>query len=436
MKIRILSITFLLLCMNLLTQAQEQEGIRFFTGTFDEALAQAKAEDKVLFVDFYATWCGPCKRIAREVFPKKEVGDYFNSRFISIQLDAEAEPNVEVAKRYNVAAYPTLAFINNDGKAISIITGGVDVKSLLEEAKIAMGEVIGFAALYEMYKKDNDDLELQQTLLTQAPSFLAAQEGMDAERWMVRLRKLYREYITKKMGPSLINKQDYMIINNLGGDDRDLQAQVLDYMVKELPQWLENVGDPVAYYIIEHNDDRMEELAKNGDPAYKELLEKIKGEYKDAYAVVPSSEVSPYEKSKMYYDGLFALYRNQDADQYISLQQQYFDALGGSLTPNDYGQAAQNLYYAIGDKLQPKHHRVAISWLTEALKGDNPIADRINFLVMIGDSHKRLGEYDEAQKYYNQGFAESYQLEDAEMLQQMIQATIIRKTSELELLRD
>lgn len=434
MKTRLL--TILLLTLFLAPYMQAQEGIQFFTGTFDEALAKAKAEDKALFVDFYATWCGPCKRIAREVFPQKEVGDYFNPRFISLQLDAEAPENVEIAKRYNVQAFPTLAFIGADGKAISIVTGGVDAKSLLEEAKIAMGEVIGFDALYEMYKKEPANLEIQQTLLTQAPSFLAAQDGMDAERWVVRLRKLYREYVTKKMGPDLINRQDYIIINSLGGDDADLQKQIIDFMVSTLPQWLEDVGEPVAYYIIEYNDARMEELAKKGDPAYKDLLAKIEGEYKAAYDVVPPAAITPLEKSKMYYDGLYALYRDHDADAYVALKEQYFSTLAESITPNDYGKAAQDLYYAMGDKLKPQHHEAAIKWLTEALKGENAIADRINLLVMIGDSHKKLGQYDQAQQFYNQGFAESYQLDEAGMLQQMIQSTIIRKTSELELLRD
>lgn len=436
MKRRILTILLTTLLLTPLLSAQEgTEGIRFFTGTFDEALAKAKAEDKPLFVDFYATWCGPCKRIAREVFPQKEVGDYFNARFISIQLDAEAPQNVEVAKRYKVEAFPTLAFIDKEGKAISIVTGGVDVPTLLEEAKIAMGEVLGFDALYEQYKKDRDNLELQQTLLSQAPSFLAAQEGMDAERWVVRLRKLYRDYITKKMGPALINRQDYIIINTLGGDEPELQKQIIDFMVSTMPEWIEKVGEPVAYYVIEYNDARMEELAKKGDLAYKDLLAKIEGEYKEAYAVVPPSTITPYEKSRMYYDGLYALYKSHDADEYVKLQKQYFDALGESVTPNDYGKAAQDLYYAMGDKLKPEHHRAAIEWLTEALKGDNAIVDRINFLVMIGDSYKKLGRYDDAQQHYNQGFAESYSLDQDSMLQQMIQATIIRKTSELELLR-
>lgn len=415
--------------------AQEKnEGIKFFQGTFDEALAQAKKEGKPLFVDFYAVWCGPCKRIAREVFPLKSVGDYFNQKFISLQLDAEAPENVEVAKKYKVEAFPTLAFISNDGTPISIMAGGVDEKTLLENAKIALGEAIGFEKLYDMYKKDKSNLSIQQDLLTQAPSFLSAQDGMDAERWVVRIRKLFREYIDQKMGPALINKQDYIIFTSLA-DEPEVIDKLVNFVNTNLPAWQEAVGDAAAYYVIERNDAKIEELAKKGDESYKTYLDKINGEYKDAYGVIQSENHTPYEKSKSFYDGLFMLFKNSNADEYIRLMEDYFKMSGESGLSSEYGRAAQNLYSAMGGKLKKEHHQVAIKWITEALKFENPLMERINFLVMIGDSYKELGDYDKAQTYYNQGFSESYQMKDMDMVKEMIQGTIIRKTAELELLR-
>lgn len=53
-------------------------------------------------------------------------------------------------------------------------------------------------------------------------------------------------------------------------------------------------------------------------------------------------------------------------------------------------------YAAIGDKLKPKHHQAAITWVSEALKGNNATMEQINYLVMIGDSYKALKEYDKA----------------------------------------
>ena len=61
-------------------------GITFFKGTFGEALAKARQENKPLFVDFYAVWCVPCKKMAQNVFTQEEVGKYFNAHFISLPI--------------------------------------------------------------------------------------------------------------------------------------------------------------------------------------------------------------------------------------------------------------------------------------------------------------------------------------------------------------
>lgn len=79
----------------------------------DEAFAQAKAEGKLVFIDFYTQWCGPCKMMARDVFPQKEVGDYFNSKFVCIKLDAEnKDEGAPYRERYNISAYPTFVVVD------------------------------------------------------------------------------------------------------------------------------------------------------------------------------------------------------------------------------------------------------------------------------------------------------------------------------------
>ena len=69
--------------------AYAQEGIQFFGGNWEEAIETAKKEHKLIFVDAYAEWCGPCKRMAKEVFTQKELGDFFNKYFINVKMDME-----------------------------------------------------------------------------------------------------------------------------------------------------------------------------------------------------------------------------------------------------------------------------------------------------------------------------------------------------------
>lgn len=413
-----------------------QNGIQFFQGSFEQAQTEAKKQHKPLFVDFYATWCGPCKRMAKTIFTKDSIGKYFNEKFVSLQLDAEKPENVAIAKQYKVEAFPTLAFIANDGKAISISVGAMGASELMEAAKTAVGDVVGFKELYEQYRSNPSDLNIQQKILQQAPKFLMAQEGMDAEKWVVRIRKMYNSYIQAKMGPSLINRTDYLIISQLGGDDTEQQQKMADFINANLPAWQKAVGDAAAYYVIEYNDKRIEDLAKEGSLSYKEHVAKISGDYKNAYSVISfTGNLDPAKSSAKYADAIYCIYKDKDIKKYFDLMNEYFQLMGDNATPADYGKAAQNLYYAAGKKLASADHEVAIKWIEKALTGETSIVDRINFLVMMGDSYTAMKKYDDATKYYRQGYVESLQLNSMEQVQAMIQATIARKLAALELLQ-
>lgn len=425
-----------LIAFSLQSFAQEgTTGIQFFQGTFNEALVKAKQENKVLFVDFYAVWCVPCKKMAKTVFTQEEVGKFFNEHFVSIQLDAEKGDNVNIAKSYKVVAYPTVAFISPDGKAISVNTGAMNKDELLDAAKIAAGQSMSFEALYEKYKADNNDLDVQQQLLLKAPSFLQAQEGMEADKWVTRLQKLYKSYITAKAPLKLINENDYKIILALeGDDDKEHKQYIVDLINDHLDDWTKAVGKAPAYYIVEANDGFAEDLAKDGNAKYKDYVENVKGKYAKAYEVIGLTGITPYEKTKLYNDALFNLYKNKDVDGYIKAMQTYFDKMKGNVQAADYGKAAQNLYMAAGKVLKPKHHEVAIQWSEKALEKENAVMDRVNYMVMIGDSYRELKNYAKAREYYNQAFAETLTLQNMEMPQAMLQSAIKHKLSTLELL--
>lgn len=115
----------------------EGSGITFATGTLAEALAQAKAEGKSVFLDCYTTWCGPCRVMSNTVFTRSEVGEYFNSHFVSFKLDMERGEGPDAAKRYGVKAYPTMLFLDAEGRELRRIVGSKSAEALIEEAKAA-----------------------------------------------------------------------------------------------------------------------------------------------------------------------------------------------------------------------------------------------------------------------------------------------------------
>lgn len=105
------------------TEAPYKKGIRFYKGSFEDALAQAKEENKPVFIDFYATWCGPCKELKRTSFKDSKVGDYYNEHFINVSIDAESKEGIDIARYYKVASYPTLVIADYNGRKLTSTTG-------------------------------------------------------------------------------------------------------------------------------------------------------------------------------------------------------------------------------------------------------------------------------------------------------------------------
>ncbi len=114
------------------------QGIEFFHGNWKEALEEAAKNDKAIFVDAFTTWCGPCKAMAKNVFTKDEVGKFFNANFINVKLDMESEEGRAFESKYPVSAYPTLFFIDFNGKVIKKVVGGQQPEGLINHGKDAL----------------------------------------------------------------------------------------------------------------------------------------------------------------------------------------------------------------------------------------------------------------------------------------------------------
>ena len=87
-------------------------------GDFATALAKAKKEKKYVFIDFYATWCGPCKMMDKQVYTDSAMGKAA-AKYVNRKIDAEKGEGITLAKRYGVAAYPTMVIVDAAGKEVN-----------------------------------------------------------------------------------------------------------------------------------------------------------------------------------------------------------------------------------------------------------------------------------------------------------------------------
>ena len=193
--------------------AAQSEGIRFVEGkTFAEALQLAKENGKMLFLDCYTSWCGPCKMMARDVFTQKAVGDYFNEEFVSIKIDMEKGEGPELRARFGVRAYPTFLFFDGDGKELNRIVGGGKADKWLADVKKGVG-ANSMSALTARYEKGDRDLPFLSTYLdvlskayaNDKAGEVAAEMLNNREKEMLANETLYRafmKYVPSPLSPS------------------------------------------------------------------------------------------------------------------------------------------------------------------------------------------------------------------------------------------
>ncbi|MFH0866100.1 MAG: thioredoxin family protein [Bacteroidota bacterium] len=130
MKKHIILIIFFLSGLHIFSQ-----GISFEHGTWAEVKALAKEKSLKIFVDAYATWCGPCKMMNSKVFKDTTVGNFYNIFFINYKLDMESDEGIAFGKKFPVEAYPTFLFFNDSAKLIKKKVGYTEASLFLEFGK-------------------------------------------------------------------------------------------------------------------------------------------------------------------------------------------------------------------------------------------------------------------------------------------------------------
>jgi thioredoxin-related protein len=142
--------------------------------TWEKVVAKAKAENKLIFVDCYTTWCGPCKKLDAEVFPNPEVGEFFNKHFVNLKVQMDTTKNdteyirewwivgQEWHKTYGVWAYPSFLVFDSNGEIADRGVGFSPVAQFLEKGK----ELINREGHYYPMKKIYEEGKLPQDKLS------------------------------------------------------------------------------------------------------------------------------------------------------------------------------------------------------------------------------------------------------------------------------
>lgn len=196
-----------LLCSALLATVYAQNrSIEFRDETWQEITEQARKEKKMIFVDCYTSWCGPCKMLAKNIFTQDSVADFYNGNFVCFQIDMEKGEGPELAKKYSVVAFPTLLYIDAQGELKHCVVGYQQAGELIQNGRnalIGQNTLPDFQKRYEAGERDSEFVkeyievlykayrpQLQREVATEYINTLSERDFYTRETWNIIIKNL------------------------------------------------------------------------------------------------------------------------------------------------------------------------------------------------------------------------------------------------------
>jgi len=169
-------LVWLLIMGPFLLNAQDR-GIQFVHNlSWREILQKAKAENKYVFVDCYATWCGPCKIMDRNIYSVDSVGSFMNAKFIAVKLQMDTtgqddedtrrwyETAHRIEQQYHIGVYPTYLFFAPDGHAVHKDLGFKGSDDFMSMAVAAMDSSGQYYTLLAAYRRGDKNYRMMPVL--------------------------------------------------------------------------------------------------------------------------------------------------------------------------------------------------------------------------------------------------------------------------------
>ena len=135
----------------------QNRSVEFEHSKWSKVLKKAKKENKLIFVDCYTSWCGPCKMMAKDVFTQDHVADYFNENFVNFKIDMEKGEGPDLKPGWKINAYPTFLVINSKGEVVHRVVGAYKADEFITYMKEAQSEDKNYAALKKKYEAGQRD---------------------------------------------------------------------------------------------------------------------------------------------------------------------------------------------------------------------------------------------------------------------------------------
>ena len=242
--------------------------------SWKQLLAKAKESNKVIFVDAFTTWCGPCKMMAKNVFPDKEVGEYFNATFVNAKIDMEKGEGPDIAQKYAVRAYPTYLFVNGDGELVHSGLGYMPAPDFLNLAKAAGDPSKQFNPMKKRWEKGDRSAEFLYEFTEQ----VSQNEPFNTDL----MKEVSEAYIGTQKDLLTVENATYLVRYATSPDSKGFQ-----YMVEHADQLDAVIGKGAAEGAINQvmlNDIFTQFPPTDGDMPFEEISTYTRQKYPAKYA--------------------------------------------------------------------------------------------------------------------------------------------------------
>lgn len=370
----------LLLCLPLLTYAQVEKGIKFEENlSWEQVKAKAKSDNKYIFLDCFTTWCGPCKRMDKEVYTNDKVGNYFNDKFISVKVQMDKTEkditNVQrwysdanlIKKQYKIIAFPSYLFFTPEGTIVHKEMGFKLPAELIAIAQTATSPGNIYNDPYAAYDSLLKEYELGNKDYTKMLYMIKTATELRDTGISNKLRRDYNNYLLNLTDKELYTRKNLEYIASVVHSKSKFfpmffpnGSRVDDIMKKK--GYAEAIVDQVILYeIINTFLDVKQgmirisrtENEKEAEPDWQKLYNIIKNKYSDDYAKRNLLEAQIiWHEQQLNYDAFATLF--------ITKWKKYGLDTTDSNTDGRLNAVAWTIYLNCTDK---SHLNAALTWM-------------------------------------------------------------------------